>query len=102
RGVDVVVGGRIAVGRVVAIPRREVESGPKSLGRTGVDELANDVALAAAEWAGGDGVARGSGGPEAEAVVVLRREDQRAKASGLRRSSPLPGVQASGMEDGWI
>ena len=87
---------------MVAVPRREVQSRAEPLGSTGVHELANDVALPAAERARGDRVSRRGSRPETEAVVMLRREDQRAEAGGLRRACPLSRVEPSRIEDGRV
>src|SRR3954466_9531414 len=87
---------------MVPVPRRQIEARAKPFGRAGVDELPHDVAIAAAERAGGNGVSSRSRRPEAEAIVMLRRENQGTKAGRFRRPSPLSRVETRRIEDGRV
>src|SRR3990170_3668005 len=100
--IEIVVAGRIAIGGMVAIPGRKVESHLESLGPARVGELAHHVTLAIPPGAGCYRVLRGAAGPEAKAVVVLGGEDQGAEASRFGHPGPLPGIQGRGREDGGI
>ena len=72
--VEIVVARRVTVRWIVPVPWRQVEPGAKSLGATGIDHLAHYVARSTAPWALRHGVVRRAARPQAEAVVMLRRE----------------------------
>ena len=92
---DVVVGVG-AVGRIVAVPRRNVDAEPEARFAAGVGEFAQHVALAVAPSAAGDGVVAGRIGPEAEAVVVFGRDDDPLHAGVARDRGPLAAVEVGG------
>src|SRR5262249_17932551 len=88
-----------AVPWFVAIPRRQIEAGLQSFRAARVDEFAHDVAPAAAKRRARDGMVRCLCRPQAEAVVMFRREAHPAGTAGLRSPPPLPRVQLFGSED---
>ena len=94
----VAVGGRPVVG-AVAVPGRKVEPGLDALGGAGIDELAHDVAPAAAPRRVADAVLRPLRRPEAEAVVVLGGEDEARHAALAGDARPLAAVERGGRED---
>jgi hypothetical protein len=98
--VEGVVGGGVAVGGLVAIPRAEVEPGREVVAAAGVHEFADDVALALLPGRGLDGVVGEGARPEAEAVVVLGGEHHGLRARRPGGGGPLVGVEGGGVEDG--
>ena len=101
-GVDVVVARRVAVGRMIPVPRREIQPGAESFGAARVDELADDIAAAAPPRTLRHRVRRRPGWPEAEAVVMLGGEDHRAEPGGARLPWPRPRVERGRIEDAGI
>ena len=99
RDVEVVVARRVAVGGLVSVPRREIQSGADAIGPAGVDELPHQVARTSAPWAGGHRVRGGACWPEAEAVVMLGGEDHGLHTGGSGGAGPLPGIEGGGIED---
>src|ERR1041384_7841685 len=99
RGVQIVVARGVAVGGLVPVPRREVEPRLELLRPACLHELPDQITPAAAPGAPRHRVRGGPGGPEAEAVVMLRGEDHRAESGRARRGRPLPGIECPGRED---
>src|SRR5439155_15564015 len=99
RTVQIVVTRRIAVRRLVSVPRREIQTGFESFGVAGVNELAHDVALTVAPRTPRDRVVGRLRLPEAESVVVLCGENHRAEARRARGPRPLPRVERRRRED---
>src|SRR5262249_4783214 len=54
--------------------------------------------MAAAPWAGGDRVRRGPGGPQAETIVMLGRQNEPATAGLPGRARPLSCIERRGIE----
>ena len=92
-GVDVVVSRRVPVGGVIPVPRRQIQPGAEPFGPAGVDELADDIAAAAAPWTLRDRVRRRLCRPETEAVVMLGGEDHRPEPGGARVLRPGASVE---------
>src|SRR5262249_8484253 len=91
--VEVVVARRVAVARLVPIPRSRVQPGSQPSPPTRLYECAADVAAAAAKRARRHRMRRRLRRPQTEAVVMLRGEDHRAEAARFRSASPLPRVE---------
>src|SRR5690606_10498751 len=91
--VDIVVTRRIAVCRMVTIPRREIESCAQTLRTARIDELADQIARTAAPRTRCNRMSRRRGRPETETIVMLRREDHRPEAGGTRRARPLTCIE---------
>ena len=89
----------IAVARLVPVPGRKVDADAEPEFAAGLDHVAHDVALAAAPRAAFDAVRSEAARPEAEAVVVLRREDQHAHPGGLESLDPLARVEVRRVEE---
>ena len=96
--VEVVVAGRVPVHRRVAIPRRQIQTGAQPLAPARVGELAHHVPRTAAPRAPRHRVRREPAGPQAEPVVMLGGEDQRACAGGPAGPGPLACVQRRRVE----
>jgi hypothetical protein len=62
---------RFAIGGLVAVPRRKVQTDTNLLFAERIDDFTNDVALAVAPAGIPDAVLGELGGPEAESVVVF-------------------------------
>ena len=84
-----VVAGRVAVARLVPVPGREVDAERKPAFAAGRGDLADDVALPVLPRRAPDRVLGEFARPQAEAVVVLGREDQTPDPRGLDRLDPL-------------
>src|SRR5439155_16618923 len=83
---------------LAAVPRRAVDAELDAARAAGVGQLADDVALAAAPVAAGDAVPRRRGGPEAEAVVVFRGQDDALEAALFGGLHALPAVEVRRIE----
>jgi len=94
-----VVPWRIAVARLVAIPRREVDAEFQAGLAAGRRDLADDVALAFPPGRVLDRMIREAARPEAEPVVVLGCDDEAPDPGGLDRLDPLAGVEIRGIEE---
>src|SRR5262249_11279686 len=94
-----VVPRRIAVGRVVPVPRREIQTRLESVRATRVGELAHDVPMTVSKRARGDGMRSRLRWPETEAIVMLRRENERSRSGRTRGARPLPRVEVGWRED---
>ncbi len=90
---------RPAVVLVVAVPGRKVDAELQAVPPAGVGNLAHHVPLTALPGAVLDRVLRVLRRPQAEAVVMLGREDQPLHACLLRRAHNLVGVERAGIED---
>src|SRR6476469_843788 len=90
---------RRAIRRVIAIPGGQVDAEAKALSPAGVRQLTQDVAAAVPPRAGLDAVRRILRRPEAESVVVLRRDDHACEARLLERADPLACIELRGVED---
>ena len=95
---EAVIGLRIAVAGGVPVPRREVDAEFHSVALAGVAHLADHVATALPPRRRGHRMARGLRRPEAEAVVVLGREDHHAEAGLFERPDPLVGIECRRIE----
>ena len=100
RAVDLVVGDRIRIARLVPVPGREVKSETHPGLGAGIGELADDVAVAVPPGARRDRVVRRRGRPEAEPVVVLRGEHDVRGSRRTRGVHPLPRVELRRIEPG--
>src|SRR5258705_12411862 len=85
-----------AIGFVIAIPRRQIDTEFQSSSRTRLRDLLHYIAPKRAVLDRMLGVARR---PEAEAVVVLAGEDQPLHPAVLRGTDDLVGVKIGGIED---
>ncbi len=99
--VDIEIGGS-TVGRVIAVPRREINSEFETAASGGFGEFANDVAFAVFVRAELDRVVGGFGGPEAEAVVMFASEDDALAAGVFKDCANGIGIEGGGVEDGGI
>ena len=97
--VELVVDLRVLVLRGVAVPGREVQAELHAVLPAGGGELRHHVAGAVAPRGGGDGVVGRRGGPQAEAVVMLRGEDHVDGAEVAGGAHPLVGVEVAGREE---
>ena len=94
-----VVARRVAVARLVAVPRRQIKAELEAGLAAGLGDLADDVPLAAPPGRALDRMLREPARPEAEAVVVLGRQDEPAHAGGLEGPDPLAGVEGGRIEE---
>ena len=92
----------VTVTLLVAIPRREVDPEADAGVPGGGGEFADDVPLAAPPSAGTHGIIGVLRGPQAEAVVVLGRDDHAREAAFFGDSYPLSGAEVCGVEDGGV
>ena len=99
RQVELVVGGRIFVAGFVAIPRRLVHAETQPRGVRGGRSHAYQVALAAEPGACFYAVVSLPGGPEREAVVVLRDQHHVAYAGAGCCMHPLVSVYMGRVKD---
>ena len=88
-----------AVGRVVAVPRGDIDAEFDSLLCTGLGKLFEHVSPAAAPGTLPYGVLGYGIGPEAETVVVFAGDDDALEAGGFGRTRPLAAVQVRRVEE---
>ena len=88
----------MAISCIMSIPRREVKPDVDAAGRSRVDELSDNIALAVFPRASYDGVIGVLGRPQAEAIMVLCSEDDQRYAGLYGSVHPLVGVESHGVE----
>src|ERR1035437_10257118 len=102
RDVVVVVARAVAVRALVTVPRRQIQTGPQPFGAHRIHELAHHVAVTVAPQAVLHRVLREPARPQAESIVMLRRQDHVLESAGPRRARPLPRVESPWIELLWL
>jgi hypothetical protein len=90
--------GRRAVIGAIAIPRREIHAELQTVLAARCGKLRDDIAVAALPGTVLHGVFCVGARPQAEAVVMLRGEDETLHAGVVRDARPLPRIERVGVE----
>ncbi len=99
REIVLVVCGGIFIARIVAVPRRKIDTEAQAVRAGAIRDHADEIALAAEPWAGLDAVVGLRGGIEREAVMMLGDEHDVADARGFSGRDPLIGIDMLRIED---
>jgi len=83
----------IAIFRLVAVPRREIQPELQAMFLTGVTQLTYQIAFPIFKIGVFDGILSGPSRPKTESVVVLGSKDHAFHADGFQGQNPLLAVQ---------
>jgi len=86
----------------MAVPWGQVDAEPKPVPAAGLRDLPHHIALTAAPGAARYRVVRVGAGPETEAIMVLRGEDELRHAGVHAGPRPLVRVERRGVEQGRV